>query len=212
MAGLPVSAFLANLYLKEMDQYFWENKILYARYSDDIIIFSKTETELQKQIEFIESTLEEHGLSVNQKKCCQTKPGEKWEYLGFSFCEGVVDISDIAMQKMKGKLKRKARAIYRWKEQNQKMDEYAVRAYIKYFNRKFFDNPVQNEITWCRWYFPIINTDKSLHEIDHYMQSHARYLVTGKYTKANYNLRYEKMRELGYRSLVNAYYKGRQGI
>lgn len=85
MAGLPVSAFLANLYLKEMNQYFWENKILYARYSDDIIIFSKTETELQKQIEFIESTLEEHGLSVNQKNVVKRSREKSGSILDFHF-------------------------------------------------------------------------------------------------------------------------------
>lgn len=116
-------------------------------------------------------------------------------------------MSDIALQKIKGKLKRKARAIYRWKVRNHKLDEFAIRAYIKYFNRKFFDNPHKNEITWCKWYFPIINTGKSLHVIDQYTQDCIRYIVTGKYTKSNYNLRYAKMKELGYCSLVNTYYK-----
>ncbi len=208
MAGVPIASFLANLYLKKMDFLFAERGMLYARYSDDIITFAKTKEELEVQKRLILSTLESHGLSVNPDKCRQTNPGEAWEYLGFSYCSGVVDISDIAIQKIKQKLKRKARAIFRWKEKNQKRDEYAVRAYIKFLNRKFFDNPVQNEITWCRWYFPIIHTDKSLREIDQYAQSCIRYIVTGKYTKANYNLRYEKMKELGYRSLVNEYYKG----
>ena len=37
MAGVPVSAFLANFYLKNMDKYFDNNNILYFRYADDII-------------------------------------------------------------------------------------------------------------------------------------------------------------------------------
>lgn len=207
MAGLPIAPFLANIYLKEMDQYFWKQNILYARYSDDIIVFAETEELLQMYAETIESFLRMYHLQVNPSKVRFTEPEEEWEFLGFSFRNGIIDVSDVALQKIKGKLKRKARAIYRWKKNNHKCDEYAIRAYIKYFNRKFFDNPIHNEITWCRWYFPIINTDKSLHVIDRYMQDCIRYLTTGRYTKANYNLRYEGMKGLGYRSLVNEYYK-----
>jgi hypothetical protein len=116
----------------------------------------------------------------------------------------------VAFEKIKAKLKRKARAIYRWKVQNEKRDEYAVRAYIKYIDRKFFDNPVHNEITWCRWYFPIINTPDTLKDIDAYIQQNIRYIVAGKHTKSNYNYRYEDMKILGLRSLVHEYYKNKK--
>ena len=207
MAGTPIAPFLANVYLKEMDAYFKEKDILYARYSDDIILFADSEEEICSLVKVIDEFLERYHLQINPNKVKYTKPGEKWEFLGFGYQKGVIDVSDIALQKIKGKLKRKARAIYRWKRRNQKLDEYAVRAYIKYYTRKFFDNPVHNEITWCRWYFPIINTDKTLHLIDRYVQDCIRYLVTGKYTKANYNFRYEDMKRLGYRCLVNEFYK-----
>ena len=39
MAGTPTSPFFANLYLREMDEYFAARNVLYARYSDDILIF-----------------------------------------------------------------------------------------------------------------------------------------------------------------------------
>lgn len=207
MAGLPIAPFFANFYLKELDYYFWNKGILYARYSDDIIVFASTKEQLESHISVIMRILSERNLSINPNKIELTHPGEKWEFLGFSYQNGIIDVSEVALQKLKGKLKRKARALYRWKKNNNKCDEYAIRAYIKYFNRKFFDNPIHNEITWCRWYFPIINTDSTLHIIDQYMQDCIRYLTTGKYTKANYNLRYKTMKELGYRSLVNEYYK-----
>ena len=95
----------------------------------------------------------------------------------------------------------------RWKVRKLIDAEKAARVYIKYFNRKFFENPVKSELTWCRWYFPVITTDTTLREIDHYMQECIRFLYTGKHTKRNYNLRYETIKELGYRSLVNEYHK-----
>ena len=46
MAGVPVSAFLANFYLRELDEYFYERHIPYIRYSDDILVFAKDDREL----------------------------------------------------------------------------------------------------------------------------------------------------------------------
>ena len=65
-------------------------------------------------------------------------------------------------------------------------------------------------MTWARWFFPLITTDRSLHEIDLYAQQCIRTLATGKHTKSAYNFRYEQMKELGYVSLVNRYYSFRR--
>lgn len=46
MAGTPMSPFLANVYLTEMDKYFEERDVLYFRYSDDIILFADSMEEL----------------------------------------------------------------------------------------------------------------------------------------------------------------------
>ncbi len=210
MAGLPISAFLANVYLMELDHEMERRGILYARYSDDIILFAPTRAELEQHAGRLHEVLKSYDLTVNPNKCAMTEPGQAWEYLGFSYGQGRVDISQVALEKIMAKCKRKARAIYRWKIKHGKEDRHAVRAYIKYINQKFFDNPVHNELTWCRWYLPIINTEESLRKLDHYIQQNIRYLTTGRYTKTNYNLRYETMQELGYRSLVHAYYEGRK--
>lgn len=86
----------------------------------------------------------------------------------------------------------------------------AAKGFIKAFNRKFYDTDNAHEMNWTRWYFPTITTDKELKEIDQYMQACIRYIMTGKHNKANYNLRYEQMKEFGYVSLVNNWYKGRK--
>ncbi len=206
MAGMPLSGFLANLYLMEMDKWFAERNIIYARYSDDIIVFAKTEEEILLYENTIKSLLSAKGLTVNGKKEVRTAPGEPWEFLGFSFEGGKIDISTVALQKIKDKIRRKARALVRWKNKTDATDERAIKAFIRHFNAKFFDNPKENELTWCLWYFPTLTTAESLHILDEYMLSSIRYIATGKHTKANYNLRYESIKAMGYRSLVNAYY------
>ncbi len=206
MAGMPVSGFLANLYLKDMDEWFFQRNILYAIYSDDIIVFAKTEADIVRYAQTIKEFLREKGLTINSKKEMRTAPGEAWEFLGFAFRGGTIDISGVALQKMKDKIRRKARALVRWKSKTGASNERAIKAFIRHFNAKFYDNPRENELTWCRWYFPTLTTDKSLHLLDAYMVANIRYIATGKHTKSNYALRYEDIKALGYRSLVNGYY------
>ena len=207
MAGLPVAAFLANLYLKDLDWHFAKEHKLYARYSDDIIILENEETMLEADVSYIQAKFQEKGLTVNPKKEHYYLPGEPWEFLGF-LCNGsVVDISPAAKEKLKGKMRRKSRALLRWGVRKELAPEKAILGFIRHYNRKLYDNPVHGELTWCRWYFPVINTAESLHELDRYMLQCIRYIMTGRHCKKNYALSYEKIKELGYRSLVHEFYK-----
>lgn len=206
MAGVPISGFLANLYIEELDKFFEERNVLYARYSDDIIVFGQTKEEIDTYKSVIKDFLFGRNLTINESKEFEIHPQDTIEFLGFSFTNNKVDLSDVALQKIKDKMRRKARALLRWKTRKKASDERAIRAYIKHFNKKFFDNPKNNELTWCRWYFPIITTDASLHTLDEYMLQNIRYIATGKHTKANYNLRYDTIKSYGFKSLVHAYY------
>ena len=66
------------------------------------------------------------------------------------------------------------------------------------------------ELTWSRWYFPVINCANGLQTLDHYLQQSVRVLATGKHSKANYRTTYNLMKRLGYRSLVHEYYDKRE--
>lgn len=211
MAGTPISTFLANLYLAHMDHYFAERGILYARYSDDIIVFGSTEDEREQNAQVILQFLVEAELSVNPAKEARTAPGEMWTFLGISYRDGIIDVAPVSVDKLKAKMRRKARALVRWQARKGATGENAAKAFIRVFNRKLFENTAEHELTWVRWYFPLINTVDSLKVIDEYSQSCIRYLATGKHTKAAYNFRYGQMKELGYISLVNRYYKQKKG-
>ena len=207
MAGTPISTFLANLYLAHMDHYFADAGTLYARYSDDIIVFGRTEEEREQSAKTILRFLHEAGLAVNPAKEARTAPGEMWTFLGICYRDGVIDVAPASVEKLKAKMRRKTRALVRWQARKGATGVNAAKAFIRVFNRKLFENPVEHELTWVRWYFPLINTADSLKIIDEYSQSCIRYLATGTHTKAAYNFRYEQMKELGYISLVNRYYK-----
>ena len=210
MAGVPISGFLANLYLMDLDIYFYERNIPYMRYSDDIIVFAKDINEIEKYIECIKDRLAQGKLQINEEKEILTYPGNKWIFLGFSYEKGVIDVSPVAYEKLKAKMRRKARGLSRWASKKNIEGIYAAKSFVKQFNAKLYDNPIGNELTWSRWYFPIINTDVTLKRIDRYMQDCIRFLAANSRTKSRYNFRYEDIKALGYRSLVNEYYKAKE--
>jgi len=207
MAGTPISPFLANVYLMEMDHSFERKGILYFRYSDDILIFADTEEELTKLQARLYEYIETHKLAINPSKVHLSKPGEPFDFLGFSFHDYKVDLSDITIRKMKDKIKRKAHSLRRWQQKKELSGDRAAKGFIKAMNRKFYDNGEGTEFSWSRWFFPCLTTDEGLKEIDAYMQQYIRYCVTGRHYKGNYRITYEQMKEWGYRSLVHEYYK-----
>lgn len=207
MAGIPVSPFFANVYLTPMDEYFKKAGISYFRYSDDIIIFADNEEELERYRVVFQEFLNEYDLQVNEDKVRIYKPEEGFEFLGFSYDEGVIDISYNTKRKLKAKIKRKAQALRRWQRKKGLEPKHAAKGFINSLNYKFFGNDDTDEFTWSRWFIPFLTTDRSLAEIDEYVQMYIRYIFTGRHYKGNYRITYEELKSLGYRTLVNEYWK-----
>lgn len=210
MAGVPLSAFFADIYLSDMDEAFISKGIPYFRYSDDIIIFADSKAERDEAMEFIKEFLQEKGLELNLDKTAVSDPGEPWEFLGFKYVNGEIDLSDVTVKKIKDKIRRKAKALYRWRCRKNMDFEHTAKVMTRVFNRKFYDFEGDNEFTWSRWFFPCITVTGGLHEIDEYMLEYIRYLYSGRHYKGNYRISYDDIKELGYHSLVHEYYKGEQ--
>ena len=210
MAGMPYAVFLANAYLMQLDWKFSATPgLIYCRYSDDIIIFSKDKSLLDDAKKQLHDSLKEFHLDINHDKEVETDPGQKWTFLGFEYDGKDIDVCEVSVQKLKAKMRRKARALHRWAEVNGKDGWMAARAFIKHFNKKLYTCDDRSEINWSLWYFPLITTDKSLKIIDRYMQDCIRYLAIGKRAKSRFNFRYEQMKELGMISLINKWYHSR---
>lgn len=207
MAGVPLSSFSANFYIREIDHYFEKNHIVYFRYADDIIFFCDSNEQREEYVNKLKSFLSEKKLTVNKEKETYIEPHDYFEFLGFSFKNNKVDISLHSKRKIKAKVKRKARKLYRWKNKKGLTPEKALVAMNRSLNKKFFAKS-RNETSWSYWYFPIINTSESLKEIDQYIQQEERYLFSGHHNKMNYKkCPYSSLKKYGYRSLVNEYYK-----
>ena len=210
MAGTPTSPFLANIYLREVDHYFADAGVVYARYSDDIILFAPDKAALNRHIDVLAAFLKKYGLEVNPEKVKTYRPDEAFDFLGFK-CRGhSIDIADATRRKMKEKIRRKSHAMQRWSSKKGVETEKAMKSFIRHFNRKFFESDDPSTLTWSRWFFPMINQTEGLREIDRYLQYSLRYLGTGRHNKANYRIRYSDLKELGYRSLVHEFYAQRE--
>ena len=206
MAGIPISSFLANYYIREIDYYFKNKKVLYLRYADDIVIFCNNENEIKKYVNILKTLLKKYQLEINDEKELFLKPNDVWEFLGFSFHNKKIDLSKNTIYKMKKKIRRSSRSIRRWMLKKGVLEDIGLKVMIRKYNKKFFGNK-NDELSWKYWFFSSINTSKSLKIIDNYLQDNLRYIVTGKHNKKNYKLvPYERLKMNGYKSLVNEYY------
>ena len=210
MAGTPTSPFLADVYLMEVDRHFADAGVLYARYSDDIILFAPDREELERHKAVLLDYLDRYRLEVNPDKERIYTPDEPFEFLGFRCHGDAIDISRSVRDKMKGKIRRAARALYRWRMAKGLPDEAAMKALIRQFNAKFFESDDPEALSWSRWFFPVVNRTEGFREIDRYLQQYLRYLSTGRHTKTNYRIRYRDLKSLGYRSLVHEYYAAKR--
>lgn len=208
MAGTPISAFLANYYIREIDEYFWNQKVVYLRYADDIILFCNEKEDLINHQNVLKKYLEKYKLAINEEKEYFFEPLEKWEFLGFCFDGKKIDLSYNSVKKIKAKIRRSSRGIRRWMLKKDADYKVALKAMNRKYNKKFFGKQDKEELSWKYWFFPTITTADSLKIIDKYMQEQQRYIVTGKHNKRNYKIvPFSTLKECNYKSLVNEYYK-----
>ena len=149
MAGMPYAVFFANVFLTPLDREFETVPgITYCRYSDDIILFSKDKDVLDSAKERLHNYLALNNLEVNQEKVNETSPGQPWTFLGFECNGSQIDVSKVSVQKLKAKMRRKSRALDRWRRIRGKDGWMAARAFIKHFNRKLYTAESCSEVNW----------------------------------------------------------------
>lgn len=89
-AGTPqggvISPLLANIYLNELDWALEAEKIHFVRYADDLLLFAKTEEEIQRAGEIARKVLAELGLEVAMEKTRYVDfNNEDFKFIGFNF-------------------------------------------------------------------------------------------------------------------------------
>lgn len=202
MAGSPIAGILANIYMHDIDKEMLKHKYKYVRYADDTLIVGK------EALDFFKSKIEDLGIKFNPKKMQEMTLATGITFLGFKFIGKKIDISDDAKAKMKSRFKRRAKWYRQWMLRRNVKKEVAIKDYIKKINFKLYSDQ-DDSINWSRWYLPNINTTESIKYLDSYFIDCIRYLDSGTWTKgkAFYRLQYDDIKALGFKSLINEYYK-----
>lgn len=209
--GCALGSFFANYCLADLDKIFdeVETDVVYARYSDDIIILCKTKQELDRCLDIVLEHIKMYGLTINPDKYTYFTGGESVEYLGLKLTEdGKIDISDHAKQKIKKQIHRWCRKGRMEIERDGKDFEKVATRIIRQLNNKNFKCMIYNESTfgWCIYAFRYITTIKSLIEIDFYTRDTLRAMKTGRHNKNNVKALNDKdLKQLGWVSLVDLY-------
>jgi len=212
MAGMPVSPFLANLYLDGLDRLFDGSSITYCRYADDILLAAPSEQKLSDARGALYDFIRKKKLEINPDKSVYYRPGEPFDFLGFRISKVSIDLCPSTIKKIKGKISRRCRSSRRWYLYNDLGPEKGIKGAITIMNRKFYGHGDNGELSWDLWYLPVLTTDASLRMIDRYFEEELRSIPTGKHNRRNYKITsYEHLRECGFKPLVRRYHEIRDG-
>lgn len=215
--GTAFSSFLANYCLKDLDYVISDElNLIYARYSDDIILFGASIDEVKKALDIIKSKLGALGLEINPDKYQWIRPGEEVDFLGLKLLpDGNIDISDNSLNKLKRKIR------FMCKDGRKRIeilgkDPYNVtRDILGRFNYRVYKCFIQDasKFGWAYYAFRYITVTKTLKIIDEYLKDRLRQMITGKNNHANIRrVPLSLLQELGYVSLVEMYIKYKEDI
>ena len=109
---------------------------------------------------------------------------------------------------MKSRMKRRAKWYRKWMIDNNVPKRAALKNYISGINKKFY-SPNEDGVDWTQWYLPSINNIEALEYLDTYYVICIRYLDSGTWHRGKkfYNLQYKDIKKLGFKSLVNEYWR-----
>ena len=138
MAGIPISSFFANFYLREVDRYYKENNVKYYRYADDIVIMAKSLDELLEYKNTLIGFFTDKHLLVNEKNEELYKINEAFDFLGFKVDGHKIDIAYSTLVKIKHKIRLESRKIRRWLYVKKVNPHSTLKVLNRKFNRKFF--------------------------------------------------------------------------
>lgn len=210
LPGCPIHSFLTNIYLSEVDDYFYNKCISYARYSDDILMYVKSEKDVKDYFKILLKMVNELKLEFNNDKTKVCKSFNSIDFLGMEISDSDIDISPISIKKIKRRMRIRAKKIVKEKHLTGMSMYDAGRLLISLNANTFFGIESESRMSWARWAFPIITKIDRLIELDLYNQYCIRYVMTEKWTKSQYRITYQELKNIGYKSLVRLYYSHKE--
>ncbi|WP_275372649.1 reverse transcriptase domain-containing protein [Clostridium tertium] len=213
MPGTATAAFMSNYILREVDTILSSYCKFYARYSDDILLIDDDLDVLESALDILDSNLLDLGLKLNPKKVELKQNAKSITFLGLQITKDYVDVSEKNYNKLKRNIKNICKFIrkdYELKLKDRNIDQ------IKYLKKAI--NEINNYLYKGAEYTTIhknskltyiltnITTDKTIKELDFYINDTLRYVYTGNHNSANSRVISVKLlEELGLMSSVKMY-------
>lgn len=206
--GSSLSPLCANLYLIELDQMMFRRGFTYIRYGDDIIILATTRAVLTEAHALVKEQLEKSGLVLSAGKTVITTAAEPFDYLGYRFENGHVHANPQSIARLQQWL-RKQLVRYRYRDianRTPTQKRVLLRKILRDLQAATISSLHTKQIPWLKG-FPIMDDDRDVRRLDHFIKNRIRLCVTGQHSLKNYREVPERwFREDGYRSLTALYY------
>ena len=211
MPGSALSAFMANYLLTDIDKELQNSNEIYARYSDDIIIFNKTENELQNNLNNLKLSLKGYGLAIKDSKVKYFNDGAVIDFLGLDITKDYIDVNDITYNNTKKFIKLICKKYKIRAEKIKKVQRIPLVKYaIKEINRSLFKSMLSdsNEHKGGRMQYILSNITRTgkLKQLDFYILDCLRWIYTCNHSSSAVKLLNTKVLEsYGFKSLVQVY-------
>ncbi|HOM77722.1 hypothetical protein KBG31_02035 [Patescibacteria group bacterium] len=101
LQGIPLVSPFENLYLNDLDFVLGKKVSLYRRVGDDLIAFDPVKVKVDEVGFIIDAYFKSHGLISSRKKSRCVSSEDSFEFLGYSFSQGLVSISKDSLKKFK---------------------------------------------------------------------------------------------------------------
>lgn len=200
--GCALSAFLANVVLRDLDEAMSKCCEVYYRYSDDIVFFSK---DILEPSQVLTDGLAQVGLQVHPNKLELIEGNNGFEFLGVKFKDGKLKFGDKFNKNFKstvGSCCKKSKQRYR--------NEEELKRTIRKLKKKLFSSGSAMDsrgFCWSTYAFSVCNDEQEVIRLDNYAKECLRQSYTGKwnYTHNVHQMPNEKLKELGWVSLHHLY-------
>ena len=200
MTGTPLCCFFENVYLRELDFLLEARAAFYMRFADDILIGAGSREELDALAETTRRFLARKNLTLSERKCRVLEPGEAFPFLGLQIRGGAVDLTQDAVNVFQSAARRMERQLLDAFASKGLPPEKRLLAAVAVTNRVFAPAGME------KW-FSVLSVPDGLRRVDRVFCDAIRTAASGKRGGGKYRVSYEMLRQCGYRSLVNRYYR-----
>lgn len=191
MPGTATSSFFSNYILSDVDNKLSKEVSVYARYSDDIVMIDASNDVLDDAFSLLSEEISNLGLNLHPNKISFKRDVDCVEFLGLSVTKDYVDVSKKNFEKMKSKVKKICKSARKELELSTSVNpKYHLSRAIGSINKVFYkaylnDNGSRHRNSTLVFAFNNITTDRTIKELDFYVNDRLRYVVTGVNNSSN---------------------------